>query len=74
MIGSNEKTQVRQLLSTPQWQTVESLANSLCVSIKQNSPIKNTVDETLIEVCLQEGQVKGIRLFIQELYKVASNE
>ena len=73
MIDNNQRQMIRALLSDPKWGMVEQLANALCVKIKDNSPIKETVDQTILEVGIQEGKVQGIRLLLQELYKTASD-
>ena len=74
MISQTEKSQIRQILSSPQWQTVELLANTLMAKIREDTPIRDTEWDTLKAVLAQEGKVQGIKEFIQELYKQAQND
>jgi len=71
MITNGERGQIRQVLSTPQWQTVERMAEILCQSIKDSPVVKDTEWDTLRTALLNEGEVRGIRRFIQELYTQA---
>ena len=73
MITSSEKSQIKQLLQDPKWQTVERIIEVVIEQIKDNSPLRETNDETLREFLLQEGQIRGIRTFIKELYEIAQN-
>ena len=62
-----EKSQIRHLIQSPQWATIERAAELFITKIRENSPIRDTADETLKETYLQEGQVRGIRDFLQKL-------
>ena len=66
MITSSEKSQIKQLLQDPKWQTVERIVEVVIEQIKDNSPLRETNDETLREFLIQEGQVRGIRKLIKE--------
>lgn len=71
MIGDPQKQQIRQVLQSPQWQAAEALANELCRRIREQAIVKDDWTQTLQEAYLQEGQIRGIRSFLQELYKAA---
>ena len=73
MISNIEKNQVKQILQDPKWQTVERIVELVIARIKDNSALKETNDETLREFLLQEGQVRGIRILIKELYEIAQD-
>ena len=74
MLTSVEKTQIRQALQTPQWQTVEKLSHDLCDKLKEDDCIRDTEWDTLKTLLQREGKIRGIRWFIQELYNAAQNE
>ena len=74
MITQGEKSQIKQLLQDPKWQTVERIVEVVIEQIKDNSSLRETNDETLREFLIQEGQIRGIRKFIKELYEIAQNE
>ena len=65
---------IKQLLASPQWQAVEDIANQLCIKIKDDSLVSGTIDETVINACLKEGQVRGIRALFQELNRLAAKD
>lgn len=67
MLTELEQSQIRQLVQSPQWTTVERAADLLIKMIQDNSPIRDTTDDTLKELYLQEGQIRGIRNFLQKL-------
>lgn len=70
-LSNAEKSQVKQLLQQPQWQVIERIANELCLQLRDGSVITPTQWETLQAVLTREGEVRGIRKLIQELYKIA---
>ena len=74
MPTTGEKEQIRQLIGTPQWATVEALANQLCETIERDTVVGDSEWDTLKKALLDEGQVRGIRKFIAELYKEAQRE
>ena len=74
MITSGEKNQIRTLLQSPQWQTVESLANELIAKINADPKVSDKQWITLRKVLLGEGEVNGIKRLIRELYKAAQHE
>lgn len=73
MISNTEKSQIKQLLQDPKWQTVERFVEVVIEHIKENSPLRETNDETLREFLIQEGQIRGIRTFINKLYEIAQD-
>lgn len=72
MLDGNQKKQIRQTISSPQWAAFELLANEMCDKIKEDSVVRNTEWDTLQAVLLAEGQLRGIRNFIKECYEHAS--
>ena len=74
MITKQEKAQIRSILQSPQWGSVEHLANELCSKITGDSPLRETEWETLRSVILQAGQVEGIKRLLQELYLCTQND
>lgn len=72
MLTAAEKKQIRDLMQSPQWQTLERVAEIIKTNFQVNSTIRDTEWETLKAVCIQEGKIKGISEFFQELYKQIS--
>ena len=68
MISQNEKQQILYLLQSPQWGSVERIADELCKEIKDGDFIGDSEWETLKQMLLRVGEVQGIRRFINELY------
>ena len=71
MITNTERTQVRQLLQSPQWPVAERLADMLIDQIKEEPSLADTEWQTLQNVLTREGEMRGIRRFIQECYTQA---
>ena len=74
MISSNERTMVKNLLTQPQWRLAEQIANEMCSKLKEDSIVRNTEWDTIQAALLNEGQIRGIRNFIQELYQQAQQD
>lgn len=68
MITAQEKSQIRQIIQSPQWSTIERFANLVCQNIESNSSVRDSEWDTIKATLEQSGQVQGIRRFIQELY------
>ena len=71
MSNPSEKSQVRMILQSPQWKTIEALANKFCDEVSYSNKVRDSEWDTLKAVLIDEGQVRGIRKFLQELYKEA---
>lgn len=71
MISKPEQQQIRTMIQSPQWGAVEHVANELCDSLSYEPKTRETEWETLKATLMLEGQVRGIKRFIQELYNNA---
>lgn len=69
MLGKLEKDQIRHILQSPQWRTIEKFAEEYVQGLKDGSNLRSTEWETAAACLMEEGQISGIRNFIQELYK-----
>ena len=63
-----EKSQLKAILTSPQWKIVEHLAEIMRDEIKEDSGIRDDEFSTLKTVILNEGKREGIKEFIQRLY------
>lgn len=63
-----EKSLLRDLVSDPKWQIIMNIADEKCKRIQGTSNLKDSDAETLKSTYLNEGKVRGIREFIQEIY------
>lgn len=73
MITKTERQQIKHILVSPQWQTIERLATLFTDKIMYESVLRDNEWETIKTALMNEGQVQGIKRFIQELYKEAQN-
>lgn len=71
MISAQEKQQMLQVLSSPHWSALEALANHKISLLKDDFGSRETEWETMKNNLLTEGKIQGIRLLIQEVYKLA---
>lgn len=71
MISNPEKRQCRQIIQSPQWKVVEMIANEMCNKINSDSNIRDSEWETVKTTLINDGMVRGIRNFIQEIYNNA---
>jgi hypothetical protein len=68
-----EKSQLRAVTQSPSWITFEKFAELVIQKIRSNSVIKETNDQTIQELFLQEGKVRGIQEFFQELINLSND-
>lgn len=71
MITRGEKQAIKMFLQDPKWQIVEHIAQERVEKIRGDSIVKDTEWETLRTALLNEGNVRGVKEFIQELYRLA---
>ena len=72
MLSSQEKAQLRALIQSPQYKTLERLASLLIDKIQNNVPIRENEYETMKTLFMQEGQKEGIKKLLQEIFLNAS--
>ena len=68
MITSQEKSQIKALIYSPQWKTIERVAELLVAKIQEENPVRDSEYETLKTLLMQEGQKQGIKRLLQELF------
>ena len=69
MISEMEKGQIKAIVQSPQWGAVQHLADDLCRKIQDDKNSRDTEWESLRVMLNSEGQIEGIKRFIQELFK-----
>lgn len=62
-----EKSQVRGLTNSPQWATIQKVAELTIQQFRGENSLKSTEWETLRDTILKEGRAQGIEQFFQEL-------
>lgn len=67
----SEQSQIKTLLQSPQWRTVELLVNAFCDKISYDSVVRESEWDTIKTALINEGKVRGIKEFIQEMYNQA---
>lgn len=70
MISNTQKSQIKQLLQSPQWDAVEQMMNETIQQMREEAILRETEWETLKAACLQQGRIEGINRIIQELYRL----
>ena len=73
MLTNPEKSQIKSLLQSPQWATLERVIELLIRNIKDQSCLRESEWETLKATITREAEESGIRRLVQELYKEAGN-
>lgn len=71
MLSTPEKSQIKALLQSPQWRTIELFKKQYIERLRQNSPLRDTEWNTLQALLVQEGKIQGVDEFVAELYKIA---
>jgi len=74
MISKSERSQIKVILQSPHWQTVQRFAELYCEKIRSDPVLRDTQWETVKMAVLNEGQIMGIKKFIQELYVQSQND
>ena len=69
ILTKTEQAQIKAVVQSPQWSAVELLATRIIENIKDDSVVTDSEWETIKKALLNEGKTRGIREFIQEIYK-----
>ena len=69
MLTKMERDQIRHIIQSPQWQTIERVAELYVQKLKEQSTTRSTQWETLKATLIEDGQIMGIRNFFQELHR-----
>jgi hypothetical protein len=67
-LSENQKSALRGLLQSPQWRIVLSLADEYIKRVAERPGLLDTEWESIKQMCLKEGEVQGIRNFLQEVF------
>lgn len=73
-LSNSERTQLRQLLQSPQWGSFEHLMKDLLDKWRDEFGAKDTEWETLRNTLTNEGKIKGVTELSQEIYRQIQNE
>ena len=68
MITKGEREQIKAMLQSPQWQVIERMADLYCDRVRYDGVVSDSQWDTLRRALTNEGKVRGIKEFIQELY------
>lgn len=69
-----EKSQIRGIIFSPQWKTIERVAELVIQEFRGENTIRETEWETLKNTILKEGRAQGVEQFFQELLKQTQDE
>lgn len=62
-----EKSQIKGLIFSPQWKTIEKVAENLIQKFRGENTLRDTEWETLKDTLMKEGRAQGVEQFFQEL-------
>lgn len=74
MLNDLEKSQVRGLTNSPQWKTIEKIAELVIQKFRGENSLKETEWETLRDTVLKEGRAQGVEQFFQELLNQSNDK
>ena len=69
MLSPQQKSALKNLVNSPQWQIVTYIAEEYIKRVNERSTLQGSDWETLKATCLKEGEVQGIRQFVQEIFQ-----
>lgn len=67
MLTDLEKSQIRGLIYSPQWKTIEKVAEELILKCRGENTVQGTEWEMVRDTLLAQGKAQGVELFFQEL-------
>lgn len=70
MIDQNQRRQIRGLLQSPQWASVDRLATEYINRIKDEELLPYSEWDALNSSLSKEYRIRGIRGFLQEVYSI----
>lgn len=62
-----EKSQIRGLINSPQWATIQKVAELVVQEFRGENTLRDTEWESLRDTVLKEGRAQGVEQFFQEL-------
>lgn len=75
MIDKNQRQQLKQLISSPQWSAIDGLINELIQKYRAESGSRDTEWETIRNTLINEGKIRGLTELTQEIYlQIQQNE
>ena len=74
MLNDLEKSQIKGLIFSPQWKTIEKVAEQMIQKFRGENTLKETEWETLRDTILKEGKAQGVEQLFQELIKQTQKE
>lgn len=74
MLTEAEKSQIRQILGSPQWQMIVRFVELLKIKVKEQPVIGDTEWDTIKNLLINEGRVQGLSEFVQEFFNNANHE
>lgn len=74
MLSKTERTQIRQLLQSPQYTAFDKLVNELKEKYRDEYASRDTEWDTIKNTLINEGKIRGITELVQELFKHAQND
>ncbi|MEK7112178.1 MAG: hypothetical protein AAB875_02520 [Patescibacteria group bacterium] len=67
MLNELEKSQIRGLIYSPQWKTIEKIAELFIQKARGESTVNGTQWEMMRDTLLGQGKAQGVEQFFQEL-------
>jgi len=67
-----EKSFIRNLVQSPNWQIIESLAKRIVDKINEESTVRDNEWDTLRTTLQKEGKVEGVKQLLSEMFNIGS--
>lgn len=74
MISEHQRSQIAALLKSPQWAVIGQFADEYIAKIMADRSIEPTEWDTIVHTISNDGKIRGIREFLQELDKQMFHE
>ena len=73
-LTDQEKSQIRGTVYSPQWATIQRVAELLIEELRRDNSLTDSEWGTLSSTLLKEGRIQGIERFFQELNNQCKND
>lgn len=74
MLTELERSQIRGLIYSPQWKTIEKIAELFIQKARGEVTTNGTEWEMVRDTLLNQGKAQGVERFFQELLKVTVDD
>lgn len=70
MISANEKNLLKALVQSSQWGVLQVVQKDMIDKVREDSALKDTIDETALKTAFNEGQIYALNQFLKEIIQL----